>query len=228
LKSLLRRLQLHSKLTEKKLTLSFLLRGKKNPTRKTATDTFLPSTAAFRLSLLPHHFHKMADAAAAALAEEKRTLSKKLGESLKKSFTPRSSRGSTPADLSAANTPKAGASASSSASALSGSAAPAGSSSPRDAKAAAKAAKDAVSKKASAAAADAKAAATKASKNVQKAAKDTRAKLEADNNKGFKVIGATLVAAAAAVAGFFLYKEHEKKSKPEPVPAKKGFSFGKK
>lgn len=51
--------------------------------------------------------------------------------------------------------------------------------------------------------------------------------LQADNNKGFKVIGATVVAAAAAVVGFFLYKEHEKTSKkPEPVPAKKGL-FGK-
>lgn len=168
----------------------------------------------------------MADSAAAALTDEKRTLSKKLGESLKKSFTPRSSRASTPADLSAATTPKAGASASSSASALAPSV-PAGSASPRDAKAAARAAKDAVSKKASAAAADAKTAASKAGKNVQKAAKDTRAALEKDNNKGFKVIGATLVAAAAAVAGFFLYKEHEKtEKKPAPVPAKKGL-FGK-
>ena len=52
-------------------------------------------------------------------------------------------------------------------------------------------------------------------------------RIQADNNKGFKVIGATLVAAAAATAGFFLYKEHEKTSKkPEPVPAKKGL-FGK-
>ena len=43
------------------------------------------------------------------------------------------------------------------------------------------------------------------------------------------MIGATLVAAAAAVAGFFLYKEHEKKSaKPAPVPAKKAGRFGKK
>lgn len=138
----------------------------------------------------------------------------KFSDSLKKSFTPRSSRASTPAGPSATTTPKAGL----------------GSGSPRDvkaeAKAAAKAAKEAVAKKAGEASAASKAAAAKAGKAATSAKNNVKKAIESDSGK--KGVTAFVVAAIVAAGAYLLNEKHQVvKTKPEPVPEKKGlFAFG--